>query len=287
MIKKCGLVLEGGGMRGVYTAGILEYFMEKNLFFPYVIGTSAGACNAMSYISRQKGRNKKVTIDMVDDSRYISYKGLVNGNGLFNMDFIFDDIPNKINIYDYDTYRNSNQKMIAVATDCMTGKPEYLNCMEEPDNIKLNIIIRASSSLPLLASVVEYDGKYLLDGGLSDSIPIKKAIEDGYKKNIVILTRYKGYRKKPIKGKKIYEKIYGKKYPGLIKALSNRYKHYNKTLDIINKLEDEGKVFAFYPDNNIKIKRTEKDKKKLEKLYLNGYNDAKEKYNIIKKFLEI
>jgi predicted patatin/cPLA2 family phospholipase len=286
MIEKCGLVLEGGGMRGVYTAGILEFFLEKDLVFPYVIGASAGACNAMSYISKQRGRNKKVTIDMASDERYIRYKGLLDGTGLFNMDFIFDEIPNNIIKYDYESYRNSNQKMVAVTTDCMTGEATYFNCMEEEDNMRLNNIIRASSSLPLMASVVEYNGQKLLDGGISDSIPIHKAMKDGYKKNIVILTRNKGYKKKPIRGKKIYERLYAKKYPGLVNALLSRYMHYNDALSLLEDLERKDEILTFYPPKSVLVKRIEKDKSKLEKLYYSGYKEAKQRYTSIKSFLD-
>ncbi len=278
MLDECSLILEGGGMRGVYTAGALEYFMENDLYFPYVIGVSAGACHAMSYVSKQKGRNKKVSLDMVKDKRYIRYKGIIDKTGLFNMDFIFNEIPNKLIKYDYDALCKSDQKLIVVATDCYTGKPVYIHINELDNKEDIMNAVKASSSLPLVASVVKYKDLTLLDGGLADSIPVNKAIEDGCLKNIVITTRNKGYRKKPLKGKQIYRKLYGKKYYGAIQALENRSSTYNTTLDQLMDYEKEGKAFVIYPSEPISIKRAEKDIKKLEHLYNMGYNDAKEKF---------
>jgi len=286
-MENCSLVLEGGGMRGVYTAGALEFFMEKNWYFPYVIGVSAGACHAMSYISKQPGRNKKVSVDMVKDPRYIRYRGIIDGTGLFNMDFIFDEVPNSIILYDYDTFMNTSQKFVIVATDCKTGEPVYISNEDLHNKKEIMAAVRASSSLPLVASVVKYKDKELLDGGLSDSIPIKKAISDGYEKNIVIVTRNKGYRKKQVKGKHIYRTIYGKKYPGIVKALENRYIKYNETLDYLDELENEGKAFVLYPSEPVTIKRSERDYKKLEYLYQLGYHDAKDRASEMMKYLNV
>jgi predicted patatin/cPLA2 family phospholipase len=140
-----GLVLEGGGMRGVYTAGILEFFLEKALYFPYVIGVSAGACNAISYIAKQKGRNKRVNIEFIRDSRYLSYRNLWKEKSMFGMDFIFDELPNKLVPFDYETFQRTEHTFIVGATDCLTGKPVYFNNHQE-DN--MNVVLRASSSLP-------------------------------------------------------------------------------------------------------------------------------------------
>lgn len=280
------LILEGGGMRGVYTAGILEYFLERELEFSCVLGVSAGACHALSYISKQRGRNKKVSVDMAVDPRYIRYKGILDGTGLFNMDFIFNQIPNELIKYDFDAFRSSSQKLIAVVTDCQTGQPVYMACHETKTNDELIDLIKASSSLPLMAPIVHYKGMSLLDGGLSDSIPIQKAIEDGFKKNVVILTRQQGYRKRPLKGSSVYKLLLSKECSGAVKALKNRYIHYNQALDHLNQYQQEGLAFVFTPSIELVVKRAEKDKARLEQLYQLGYEDAKSKYDALMTYLE-
>ena len=279
-MEKVGLVLEGGGMRGVYTAGILDFFMEKNLYFPYVIGVSMGACNAASYISRQIGRNKAVTINYVNDPRYIGYRNFLKCKSIFGIDFIYNEIPYKLEPFDFDTFSNSKEKLIIVATDCHTGKPIYFNKDEHKDILT---IIRASSSLPFISPIVKYKDMCLLDGGISDSIPINKSIKDGNNKNVIILTRPKGYRKEPFKGKKLLKKVYSG-YDGLINSIENRYRMYNATVDYIEKLEREKKAIVIRPKENLKVGRLEKNKEKLEKLYRFGYRDAKKYYDEVIKW---
>ncbi len=280
------LILEGGGMRGVYTAGVLEYFIEKNIEFPYVIGVSAGACHALSYISKQLGRNKKVAVDLVTDPRYIRYRGVFDGTGLFNMDFIFNTVPNELIQYDYDAFRNSSQKLIAVVTDCLTGEPVYINCHDTVSNQELIDVIKASSSLPLMAPSVPYKGKHLLDGGLSDSIPIEKAISDGHKKNVVILTRQSGYRKRPQKGNALYKLLLSKECIGAVNALKNRPIQYNKALDALVQYQNEGTAFVFTPSAELVVRRAEKDITKLERLYELGYIDAQNRYDELMRYLD-
>ncbi|KGG81365.1 patatin [Caloranaerobacter azorensis H53214] len=272
---EAGLVLEGGGMRGCYTSGVLDFFMEKDLYFPYIIGVSAGACNASSYISRQKGRSIKINLDYAQDDRYISYKNLITKRSLFGMDFIFDEIPNKLIPFDFETFNKAKEKFIIVATDCKTGQPVYFDKDECEDVVKA---IKASSSLPFVAPIVEMNGKFLLDGGIADPLPIKKSIEDGNKKNVIVLTRNKGYRKSPFKLKKLLKVMYSE-YPGLINAMLNRYKVYNSTLEYIEKLESEKKVFVIRPTKNMKVDRIERDVNKLKELYEMGYEDAKRCYD--------
>ncbi|SHH34364.1 Predicted phospholipase, patatin/cPLA2 family [Caloranaerobacter azorensis DSM 13643] len=272
---EAGLVLEGGGMRGCYTSGVLDFFMEKDLYFPYIIGVSAGACNASSYISRQKGRSIKINLDYAQDDRYISYKNLIIKRSLFGMDFIFDEIPNKLIPFDFETFNEAKEKFIIVATDCKTGQPVYFDKDECEDVVKA---IKASSSLPFVAPIVEMNGKFLLDGGIADPLPIKKSIEDGNKKNVIVLTRNKGYRKSPFKLRKLLKVMYSE-YPGLINAMLNRYKVYNSTLEYIEKLESEKKVFVIRPTKNMKVDRIERDVNKLKELYEMGYEDAKRCYD--------
>ena len=279
---EAGLVVEGGGMRGVYTAGVLDYFMEKNLYFDDCYGVSAGACHISSYVSKQIGRSIKVTLDYINDKRYCSINSLIKTGDMFGVEMLYDLIPNKLELYDYDTFNKFKGNFYSVVTNCKTGKAEYIKIKDMKKDI---IAVRASSSLPLLSRIVEINGKEYLDGGITDSIPIKKSIKDGHKKNVVILTRDKTYRKSKPKFLSFFKLKY-KKYPNLVKAIENRYKMYNETLDFIEEEKAKNKVFIIQPKLPVKISRIEKDKDKLKALYNQGYEDAKEIYEDLMKFLE-
>lgn len=279
---EAGLVVEGGGMRGVYTAGVLDYFMEKNLYFDDCYGVSAGACHISSYVSKQIGRSIKVTLDYINDKRYCSVNSLIKTGDMFGVEMLYDLIPNKLELYDYDTFNKFKGNFYSVVTNCKTGKAEYIKIKDMKKDI---IAVRASSSLPLLSRIVEINGKEYLDGGITDSIPIKKSIKDGHKKNVVILTRDKTYRKSKPKFLSFFKLKY-KKYPNLVKAIENRYKMYNETLDFLEEEKAKNEVFIIQPKLPVKISRIEKDKDKLKELYDQGYEDAKELYEDLMKFLE-
>ena len=279
---EAGLVVEGGGMRGVYTAGVLDYFMEKNLYFDDCYGVSAGACHISSYVSKQIGRSMKVTLDYINDKRYCSINSLIKTGDMFGVEMLYDIIPNKLELYDYETFNKFKGNFYSVVTNCKTGKAEYIKIKDMKKDI---IAVRASSSLPLLSRIVEINGKEYLDGGITDSIPIKKSIKDGHKKNVVILTRDKTYRKSKPKFLSFFKLKY-KKYPNLVKAIENRYKMYNETLDFLEEEKAKNKVFIIQPKLPVKISRIEKDKDKLKALYDQGYEDAKELYEDLMKFLE-
>jgi predicted patatin/cPLA2 family phospholipase len=266
-----GLVLEGGGMRGVYTAGVLESFLDYNIEFPYVIGVSAGACNAASYLSKQKGRNRKVNIDFIKDPKYLSWKNYFRQRELFGMDYIFDEIPNKIVPYDFEAFHNNNTEFVIGATDCFSGKPIYL----AREDYKSDVLtaIRASSSLPFVAPIVQHQHFHLLDGGISDPIPIRKAQQDGLHKNVVILTRNRDYEKKPSKFHFLVKRKYPQ-YNGLHSAMINRWRNYNETTRYLAQLESEGKVFLICPKEPLKVGRVEKNPDRLTELYEQGYRDG-------------
>lgn len=281
-IENIGLVLEGGGMRGSYTCGVLEFFLQKELDFKYIVGVSAGACNAMSYLSKQKGRNETISIGYVRDKRYLSVKNLIKEGSLFGMNFIFDEIPNKYVPFDYETFEKYDGRFLVGTTDCNTGKSIFF---EKEDITRRCEVVRASASLPLVSNIVNYKGYELLDGGLSDSIPIKKALLDGYDKNIIVLTRNKEYRKSPSKINRLISMKY-KKYPKLIDAVKNRYKVYNETLDYIEELEREGKVFVLRPSKTIEVGRFERNPNKLQDIFDLGYSDINERYEEFMKFIK-
>ena len=276
-----GLVIEGGGMRGVYAAGVLDFFMEKNIYFDDCYAVSAGSCHAASYYSKQIGRSLKVTLDYINDKRYCSVNSLIKTGDMFGAEMVYDIIPNELVLYDYDTFNKFKGNFYSVVTNCKTGKAEYIKIKDMKKDI---IAVRASSSLPLLSRIVEINGENYLDGGISDSIPIKKSIEDGHKKNVVILTRDKTYRKSKSGFLNLFKLKY-KKYPNLVKAIGNRYKMYNETLDFVEEKRKKGEAFVIQPKGPVNIGRLEKDKTKLKSLYDEGYNDAKESYEELIKFI--
>ncbi|RLQ95252.1 patatin-like phospholipase family protein [Falsibacillus albus] len=276
-----GLVLEGGGMRGVYTAGVLECFLENDIEFPYVIGVSAGACNAASYLSKQKGRNKKVNIGFVKDPRYISWRNYLMKRELFGMDYIFDEIPNRLVPFDYEAFHQNKAEFVIGTTDCMSGEPVYLHKKDYERNVLM--AIRASSSLPFVANEIQFKGRLLLDGGISDPVPLRKAQEDGYSKNIVILTRNMGYLKKRSRFTFLVKKKYPQ-YSGLFKAMSERYKKYNEIMVHLAEEEKKGNVLIIRPLEPLKVSRVERNPLKLEELYNQGFNDAQLQLERIKKF---
>ncbi|MFL0194109.1 patatin family protein [Clostridium sp. WILCCON 0269] len=283
-MEDIGLVLEGGGMRGLYTAGVLDFFMEKNLYFPYVIGVSMGACNASSYISRQKGRNKNININYVGDPRYLSYRNLILKKSIFGTDFIFDELANRLEIFDMDSFNRAKEKFVVTVTDCDNGKPVYFE-KSECENKDIFDVIKASISLPFMAPMVKFRGLNLLDGGVSDPIPIKKSIKDGNNKNVIILTRNKGYVKRSFKMKFLARRIYSK-HKGLVNAMFDRYKKYNNTLSYIDKLEEEGKAFVMRPEESLKVRRIERNKNKLVELYNQGYKEASQCYDKLKEWIK-
>ncbi|WP_160688649.1 patatin family protein [Clostridium sp. C2-6-12] len=275
-----GLVLEGGAFRGLFTAGVLDALLDIKAELKYVIGVSAGATNAYSYISRQRGRNLEIMERFMDNKRYISYGNLIKHRSLMDLDFVFDEIPNKLCAFDYKTFYEFDGRMLAGAFNVETGENVYFD-KELLDT--RSSILRASIAIPLMFPFEKINGQYYADGGLSEPIPISKSIEDGNDKNIIVLTRNEGYRKKKSKANEITYKIYKKKYPKLAKVLRDRYIKYNDQLDYCKKLEDEGKAMIIRPTVNMDIDRFERDKNKLRDIYQNGYDlIMKDKEKILK-----
>ena len=262
-VENMGLVLEGGGMRGIFTCGVLDYFMDHNIWFPYVIGVSAGACNGLSYVSRQKGRARRSNIDILEEFRYVGLKYMFSQRNIMDFKLLFDDLPNRILPYDYATYFHSSTRFVMVTSNCLTGKAEYMEEKSSPQ--RLLDICRASSSLPFVCPVTWVDNIPMLDGGICDSIPVKRAIEEGFSRNVLVLTRNKGYRKdeKEIK----VPPFFYRKYPLIRKSLAIRNKKYNETMDMIDRMEDEGTAIVIRPEQPMQVGRIEKDIQKLKDLY--------------------
>ncbi len=281
-MEDVGLVLEGGGSRGVYTGGVLQFLMEQDIYIPYVIGVSAGACNGSSYISRQIERNRTVNIDYVSHPEYLSFRNWVKKRELFGMDFLFDTLPNDLVPFDYQTFNETTEEFVVGVTDCKTGDPLFYHKSDYANDMLT--LLRASSSLPMVAPVVQYDNLALMDGGISAPIPIKQSIKDGNRKNVVILTRNRGYYKKPQSPNWYIRRKY-QEYPGLLHSLEKRHIEYNETINYLYEEEKKGNVFIISPTEKLTVGRIEKNKKKLLDLYQKGYADVKKVEEELKGFL--
>ena len=268
IFRKTGLVLEGGGMRGVFTSGVLDAFMKYDVNFSYIVAVSAGACNGLSYVSRQPRRARMSNIDMLVKYDYIGLRHLVTQGCIFDPELLYDRFPNELVPYDYDTYFSSQSTFEMVVTNCNTGRAEYLT-EKSGDRQRLLDICRASISLPYVSKVIDVDGLPYLDGGIVDSIPVQRAIDMGHERNVLVLTRNRGYRNTS-RDRKIPRFIY-KKYPRLRVALSRRIAEYNRQLEMVEDMEDRGIVDVIRPQRPMDVGRMEKDEKKLEALYEEGF----------------
>lgn len=281
---QAGLILEGGGMKGVYTAGVLDFFLDKELEFSSVYGVSAGACNMCSYLSKQRGRALDVNIDYLDSKRYCSVESMIFSGDLFNVNTCYNLIPNYLNPIDKETFAQYEGKAYSVVTNLITGRPEYLRMRDAVKDIDK---VRASSSLPLVSRTVMIGGKPYLDGGLSDAIPIQKSVRDGHRKNVIVMTKEVGFRRKPIDaGQLALIKVRYAKYPKVAEIMAQRHIMYNECLDYIESLEKSGQAFVIRPTRGSQVKRIERDKAKMKALYDQGYQEAEALYEDLMRYLE-
>lgn len=267
MDDRSGLVLEGGGMRGVFTCGVLDSLMDRGVRFPYAIGVSAGACNGLSYVSGQRGRAKYSNIDLMAKYNYISIKHLLLRGNIMDFDLLFDEFPNRIIPYDYDAMKRGVTRFEMVTTDCITGQACYMEERNDPQRVIA--IVKASSSLPFVSPISYVDGRPMVDGGVADSIPITRARSEGYGKAVVVLTRNKGYRKSD-KTTPVPWPFY-RKYPALREAMRHRNKMYNAQIEMVEQLEAMGEIVVIRPERPIEVGRMERDTAKLLDLYNEGY----------------
>lgn len=268
--SRSGLVLEGGGMRGVFTCGVLDNFMDRGIHFPYTIGVSAGACNGLSYMSGQRGRAKFSNIDLLDKYHYIGFRHLITKGSIMDFNLLFEEFPTHIIPYDYERYAKCVERYEMVTTDCATGQACYFE--EKNDPKRIIDIVRASSSLPYVCHIAKVDGREMLDGGIADSLPIGRARDLGYDNNVVVLTRNKGYRKsdKP----SFVPPFAYRKYPALRDALRRRNMEYNKQIALVEELEERGEIVVIRPERPIEVGRMERSIKRLTALYDEGYELA-------------
>ena len=261
------LVLEGGGMRGAFTTGVLDYLLEKNVVFDRIYGVSAGACHACSYIALQPGRAFRVVADYVNDPRYMSVTNLIKGQDMFPAEFVYHTIPDILDAYDYKTANEYPGIFRVAATDCRTGEAKFFEIKDVRGDIDK---VRASASLPLLSHMVKIDGGEYLDGGMADSIPVKRAFADGAKKCVAVLTRDAGYLKEP---SKVYRlaRVMSPRHQKLADAMKTRHLMYNETVNYIKRMSAAGEIFVFRPEKDkLDVGRLEKDRSKLERLYEHG-----------------
>ena len=260
------LVLEGGGTRGFFSAGVLDAFMDAGIMFPYIIGVSAGAANALSYISGQRGRNRVIVETHVGNHKYISRRNLLRHRSLFGFDYIFKTVPEKHLFWDREMFDNTDIRFLTGVTDCATGEPLWFEKNELVDGFH---ITRASCSVPIITKIVKHNGLTLLDGGTSSPIPIEKSVADGNIFHVIILTRNQGYIKEAFKHKGILKLLYGK-YPKLIETMMNRHEVYNRQLALCEQLEQDGKALIIRPQIPLSASRVTTDTEKLLALYDEG-----------------
>ena len=279
---KTGIVVEGGGMRGIYGAGVLDVLLENDIKVDGLIGVSAGAIHGCSFVSGQKGRSIRYNLKYSRDPRYMSMRSLIRTGDMFGIDFCYRELPETLDPFDNETFESSSTEYYVTCTDVETGQPVYHRCPSlRGDRIDW---VRASASMPLASRIVELDGKKLLDGGVADSIPVMAFRKMGFKKDLVILTRPEGYRKKQNPMLPLIRRAY-REYPEFVETAASRHLVYNRELDEISRLEREGEILVIRPSRRIKISRTERRPERIEQMYRLGREDAMKAFSGIKAFM--
>ena len=275
------LVLEGGGMRGLYTVGVLDVLMEKQIKIDAIIGVSAGALFGVNYLSKQPGRAIRYNMKYVCDKRYMGFYSLLTTGNIMNKDFCFNKLVYDLEPFDFETFKKSETEFYVTVTNVETGEAEYIKIKDLEKDMEY---LRASGSMPLVSKIVEVNNKKYLDGGIADSIPIEKAKQLGNAKIIVVQTRPIDYRKK--QNNMLPYKVIYRKYPNLLKTIQNRYLIYNQTIENIIKYEQNGEIFVIRPSKKINIDRIEKNVDKIKDMYELGKNDTGAKINDLIKFID-
>jgi len=278
---KTGLVLEGGAMRGMYTAGVLDVFMENGISFDGVIGVSAGAIAGCSFVSGQRERTVRYNKKYCRDKRMMSFYSLLTTGDLVGTKFSYHDIPERLDPFDNEAFKAAAAHFYVTCTNLETGEPEYIHLTDMQAQIDY---LRASASMPYVSHTVELEGKKLLDGGCSDSIPVRKFLEMGYEKIVVVLTRPADYRKAPEKTS--LAQLFYRKYPNFVQTLQNRAANYNRQVEDVQALEQVGKIFVIRPETPLEIGRICHDPEKIQRACQRGREDAMKKLSNMKRWLE-
>ena len=282
MLYNMGLILEGGGMRGSYTAGVLDFFMDKNLQFRDVYGVSAGALIGANFVCGQRERGFRTLTNYIGNKDYSGVHHLMKTGNWYNNDFAYNRIPNELDPADYESYTASPMRFYSVIANIETGKAEYYHITDLKKEMDR---LRASASLPLLSTPVTVKGKRYLDGGISDSIPLEESMRNGNEKNVVILTQHRGFVKKPSSNRIPARWLYNR-YPNFIHAMETRHEMYNAQTELCYEMEKQGKAYIIQPEKPVEIARLEKDKSKLRRLYETGYREGEKHYEKLMEFLE-
>ncbi|MBC8535575.1 patatin-like phospholipase family protein [Feifania hominis] len=266
-----GLVLEGGALRASFTSGVMDAFWDNGILFPYVIGVSAGISNAYSYVNGQRGRNDEILKCYRADPRYLSYGNFLKRKCVMDLQFVFEEIPQKLLPYDYEALANYSGRIIAAITERESARAEYYDQRDCDAGFRL---LQATCALPVAFPAIEFQGKFYVDGGVADPIPIRRAIADGCTKNVVVMTKREGYRKHLGKGDKLAARLYQKRYPALAQAVLTRPARYNEEVEFCLAQEREGRAIVLWSDYADTIGRFEKSYENIHKLYENGYEKA-------------
>lgn len=280
-LEGISLILEGGTFRTIHTSGILDHYLDEDIMMPYILGISAGAVNAASYISKQRERTLRIFTDYRHDKRYMGKRNFLKEKSFFGLDFTYNVIPNELDLFDWETYYNYEGTIKFGVTNAYTGEVEYMNAL---DMDKECTIMRATCAIPVMFPEVKINGIPYYDGGLSEPVPIKQALEDNFDKHIIVLTRPKGYRKTMDSKSKFVMNLLKKKYPKLVEAMKLRVDHYNESMELCEELERQGKAFIYRP--NDALSSFEKDVEQLKRNYQMGYELAVTRHDEFKEFIK-
>ena len=281
---QAGLILEGGGMKGIYTAGVLDFFLDKDIEFSSCYGVSAGACCMCSYLSKQRKRAYRTNVEYLGQKAYCSVESLLFTGNLFGADMCYGLIPDYLDPYDYEAFEKYPGKAYAVVTNIVTGEAEYIRLEDMHRDI---VAIQASSSMPLVSRNVRIGSGLYLDGGISDSIPVRRSIQDGNRKNVIVMTKEEGYTRKPSGAAELaMKRARYLRYPKVYERMRERHIAYNGTLQYMNELKEQGKAFIIRSKHKSNVGRVEKDRARLDALYEEGYKDAEDCYIDLLEFLE-
>lgn len=284
-MKRIGLVLEGGGMRGAYTAGVLDAFIEEGIEIPYVIGVSSGATVGSSYVTKQKERCKKIYIEWSQDRRFAGIRNFLRERSYFGMNFLFDQLPNELEVFDYEAFQAAEAVFISCLTNCDTGSTEYVRHDHYNPEIYMTDVIRACNSLPIISPHVKINNQRYLDGFLTDPLPLMKSIDDGNDYNIIVLTKKPGIERKLSWSDRLFRNITIAKYPKIGANINKTVNDYLTCLKVIEELELKGEVFVFRPEKAILSNRYARNAEDIEKIYNEGYNQVIRRCGKLKKWI--
>lgn len=282
-MEDVGIILEGGAMRSMFSAGVLDFFLDNDIEIPNVMAVSAGAYAGMNYVSGQRGRVMDAIIKPLETEKYLGFRTFLKKGTFFDMDLLFDEIPKKRAPFDFQTFSQSAKRFITSTVNCLTGEAVYYDEFEDEDIFFK--ICRAANSLPFIARITEIDGVPMLDGGMADAIPIGKALEEGWKKIVVVVTRDAKYRKKQRHLYIAMIKLLYHKYPKFVRMVMGRAARYNHSLEVLEDLEKEGKAFILRPAEHMGLTNNEADADRLREYYKHGYEVAEERHKDLKEFL--